>query len=72
MANSVFPFEFGKKFVGFLLTDLVGGFAAVGGDEVELLGVFFEQLWNVGAAALSEDPENGDLGFVALFGSGAA
>ena len=66
MADAVFAFEFGEKLIGLAFADLGCRFAAVGGDEVELLRVFFKQAWDVGAAALFEHFENGDFGGVAL------
>ena len=72
VAHAVFPFEFGEEFVGLFLGDLGGEFAAIGGDEVEFLRVFFEQSGDVGAAALFEHLEHGDFGGVAFVRIGAA
>ena len=72
VADAVFALEFGEEFGGFFAGNLVGGFAAVGGDEVEFLGVFFQQAWDVGAAAFFEDFEHLDFLGVALVGVGPA
>ncbi len=56
VAHAVFLFEFGEELVGLLLGNLGGEFAAIGGDEIEFLRVFFKQFRDVGAAAFVRAP----------------
>lgn len=71
MADSESVFEFIEQRFGFFFGDAVGGFAAIGGDEVILFWVELEQARYVRAVALFENFE--DVGFVScpLVGIGA-
>lgn len=71
VANAVLVFEFGEQLGNSSARDAGGGLAAGGGDEVGLLGVFFEQTRDIWAAALFEHFEDSDLGGVALVGIAA-
>ena len=68
VAHAVVTFEFGKDAIGLFLGDLAGRLTAVGGDEVEFLGVLLQQPRHVRALALLEHLEHCHFGGVALGG----
>lgn len=72
MANAVFALELGEELIGLRFGELGCWPAAVGGNEVEFLRVFFEYLRNVRAAAGLKGLEYSDLGGIARGGICAA
>ena len=66
MANAILSFEFREKLVGLFLGDLARDFAAVSGDELELLRVFLQQSRHIGAAAFFQYFQHGHFCGVAL------
>lgn len=72
VSDAVVGFEFGEEGVGFFARDVGCGAAAVGGDDVVLLGMRLEEFRDVGAVAFFECFEDDDLIGTACVGIGAA